>query len=216
VSVVGLLTALILVPLSGDYRLYSFLLASALAALLVIAVMAIRHRWPVLSSVATSIARLPGVKHWLEGKQSIIESAENTLFSFRRKAPKALWASVVLNVACHSIAVLEVYLLLYFMGATAGVPGALVIEGFTKLMNVVGSLNPGNFGTYEAGNVMVTRLLGIAGASGLTLALCRRARSLFWKLIGLLCLITMSRSTQHITACSRRRCEPSTVVRVGS
>ena len=102
----------------------------------------------MLSSAAKSIARLPWFKNWLESKQSIIESAESNLLSFHRKAPKAFWASLILNLACHGIAILEVYLLLYFMGARAGLLGALVIEAFTKLINVVGALNPGNFGTH--------------------------------------------------------------------
>jgi hypothetical protein len=197
VSISGILAALLLVPLSGNWRLYAFLLAGALTALLVVTGMAIRSRWPVLSSAAKSIARLPWFKNWLESKQSIIESAESNLLSFHRKAPKAFWASLILNLACHGIAILEVYLLLYFMGARAGLLGALVIEAFTKLINVVGALNPGNFGTYEAGNMILTRPLGIAGAAGLTLGLCRRARSLFWKTMGLLCLVAMSRSTQQ-------------------
>ena len=43
VSVTGILTALLLLPLSGTWRLYAFLLASALAALLVVTGMAIRR-----------------------------------------------------------------------------------------------------------------------------------------------------------------------------
>ena len=95
------------------------------------------------------------------------------------------------------MAILEVYILLHFMGTRTGLLGAFVLEAFTKLINVVGALNPGNFGTYEGGNMILTRLLGISGAAGLTLGLCRRARSLFWKAIGLLCLIAMSRSAQQ-------------------
>jgi len=94
------------------------------------------------------------------------------------------------------MAIFEVYLLLHFMGARAGLLGAFVLEALTKLVNAVGAVNPGNFGTYEAGNMILTRLFGIVGTAGLTLGLCRRARSLFWKGIGFLCLIAMSRSTQ--------------------
>ena len=43
VSISGILTALLLVPLSGTWRLYAFLLASALTALLVVTGMAIRQ-----------------------------------------------------------------------------------------------------------------------------------------------------------------------------
>jgi hypothetical protein len=140
---------------------------------------------------------LPWFKNWLDGKQSVIESAENNLFRFCQKNPRAFWASLGLNLACHGMAVLEVFLLLRFMGARTGLLGAFVLEAFTKLINVVSAVNPGNFGTYEGGNVIITRLLGIAGPAGLTLGLCRRVRSLFWKGVGFLCLVAMSRSTEQ-------------------
>ena len=139
---------------------------------------------------------MPWFKNWLDGKQSVIDSAEANLFSFYQETPEAFWASLILNLASHGMAILEVYLLLHFMGARAGLLGAFVLEAFTKLINVLGALNPGNFGTYEAGNMILTRLLGIAGPAGLTLGLCRRVRSLFWKGMGLLCLIAIARSTQ--------------------
>ncbi len=194
-SVTGILAALSLLSLSETWRLCAFLFACALAVLLVVTAVAFQRRWPVLSGAAKSIGRLPWFKNWLEGKQSVFESAEGNLFSFHREAPKAFWASLTLNLACHGMAVLEVYVLLHFMGARTGLLGALVLEAFTKLLNVLGALNPGNFGTYEGGNMILARLIGIAGAAGLTLGLCRRARSLFWKGIGFLCLLTISRST---------------------
>jgi len=196
VCATGILTALFLLSLSGTWRLYAFLFTGLLLALLVLTAMAFRRRWPVFSGAAHAIGSLPWFKKWLDAKQSVIDSAERNLFSFYHETPKAFWASLILNLLCHGMAILEVYLLLHFMGARTGLLGAFVLEALTKLINVVGALNPGNFGTYEAGNIILTRLLGITGAPGLALGLCRRARSLFWKGMGLLCLIAMSRSTQ--------------------
>lgn len=67
----------------------------------------------------------------------------------------------------------------------------------TKLVNVVGALSPGNVGTYEGGNVIIARLFGISSAAGLTIALCRRARILFWAAIGALCLTVMFKSARR-------------------
>jgi len=197
VSVMGLLAACFQLSLSGTWRLYALLFASALAIVLVGTILAILRRWPVLSAAARMIGRLPRFKNYVEAKQSVIDSAESDLLSFHQNAPKAFWASLVLNVACHGMAILEVYLLLCFMGARTGLCAALAFEAFTKLINVVGALNPGNFGTYEGGNMILTRLLGIAGSTGLSLGLCRRARSLFWKGIGLLCFVALSRSSRQ-------------------
>lgn len=198
VSVTGILAALFLLSLSGIWRLCAFLFASALAALLVVIATAFRRRWQVLSGAARVIGSLPWFKNWLDGNQSVIESAESNLYGFYRETPKAFWASLILNLACHGMAILEVYLLLHFMGAEAGLLKAFVLEAFTKLINVVGALNPGNFGTYEGGNMILARLLAISGNGGLTLGLCRRVRSLFWKAMGVLCLMTISRSSLQV------------------
>jgi hypothetical protein len=197
VSAAGVVAALFLLSLSGTWRVYAFLFASVLALVLVLTAMAFQRRWPVFSGAAHAIGTLPWFKKWLDGKQSIIDSAESNLFRFYHDTPQAFWASLMLNLACHGMAILEVYIVLHFMGARAGLAGAFVLEAFTKLINVVGAVNPGNFGTYEAGNMILTRLIRTSSAAGLTLGLCRRARSLFWKGVGFLCLVAMSRSTQQ-------------------
>src|SRR5208283_4071263 len=166
VSVTGILTALFLLSLSGAWRLYAFLFSALLLGLLGVTAVAFRRRWPVFSGAAHAIGSLPWFKNLLDGKQSVIDSAERNLFSFYHETPKAFWASLILNLACHGMAILEVYLLLYFMRARTGLLAAFVLEALTKLINVVGALNPGNFGTYEAGNIILTRLLGITGVAG--------------------------------------------------
>ena len=195
VTVGGTIAALLLVPLSRTWRLYALLFAFGAAALLVTSAVAIQKRWPVLSSTARAIGRLTWVKGWLSGKPSVIQSAEKNLFDFYHETPRAFWQSVVLNLSCHGTAILEVYILLLFMGARSGLIIALVLEALTKLVNVVGALNPGNVGTYEGGNMIIARLFHISSAAGLTMALCRRGRILFWAAVGALCLTVMSRPT---------------------
>jgi uncharacterized membrane protein YuzA (DUF378 family) len=81
------------------------------------------------------------------------------------------------------------------MGTRIAIPSAFVLEGLTKVINLVGLLNPGNVGTYEGGNMMITKLFGVSGTVGLTLALCRRVRALFWAVIGAICLMLMTKPT---------------------
>jgi hypothetical protein len=92
------------------------------------------------------------------------------------------------------LAVLEVYIILRFMGARIALGGALVVEGLTKVINLVGALNPGNIGTYEAGNMLIAKIFGVTGTAGLTLALCRRARTVFWAGVGAMCMIVMKKA----------------------
>ena len=197
VSVAGILVALVAVSLSKTWRLYALLFAAGVAVFLAVTAVAMRRRWPVLSGTARAMGRLPGLKNWLEGKQSIVESAERNFLGFYHETPKAFWATFTLNLASQALAVLEVYLLLHFMGARISFLGAFVLEALTKLISVIGAINPGNIGTFEGGNMIITRLFGVTGAAGLTLGLCRRARALFWAAIGAVCMIVMSKSRRQ-------------------
>ena len=105
----------------------------------------------------------------------------------------------MLNLLWHAMAVLEVYLILRFMGVGVGVVGALAIEGLTKMINLVGALSPGNLGTYEGGNMLIANMFGVTGTAGLTLALCRRARAIFWAGVGATCTMMMKRAKSTST-----------------
>jgi phosphatidylglycerophosphate synthase len=140
---------------------------------------------------------VPGFKKVLDGKQSVVDTAEKNFLGFYHETPKAFWASLILNLVCQGLAILEIYLLLHFMGARISFLGAFVLEALTKCISVIGAINPGNLGTYEGGNMMITRLFGVTSAAGLTLGLCRRVRGLFWAAIGAVCMIVMSKTSKQ-------------------
>lgn len=191
VAVLGIIASSVVAPLSGRWRAYALLLSVVLIALVVLAAVAVARGWLLAGNAVRAIGRLPWLHNWVSSKQSTIDSAEHNLLTFYHEAPTAFWASLVLNLLWHVLAILEIYLILRFMGTTIGVAGAFVMEGLTKVINLVGALNPGNLGTYEGGNMLIARLFGVTGTAGLTLALCRRARAVFWAGVGAMCMIVM-------------------------
>jgi phosphatidylglycerophosphate synthase len=108
----------------------------------------------------------------------------------------------------HLAAVAEVWLILRLIGRHTGPLVALAIEGLTKLVNVIGMINPGNVGTYEGGNMLFAQLVGIGGTVGLTLALIRRIRALFWAAAGAICLLVLPKSTRRDESEPRSHSEP--------
>jgi phosphatidylglycerophosphate synthase len=199
VTVLGIACVLLLAPVSHKWRLYAFVFSGGLLVFLALFALAIGKRWQVLTKTTRAIGRVSPFQKWVSRKQSVIEATEENLLSFHREAPRPFWGSFALNFACHALAVGEVYLVLRFMGFKVALLGALMLEGLTKLINSVGALNPGNVGTYEGGNVLITKLLGITSSSGLTLALCRRLRAMFWAAVGAVCLMVMKRTTRQDT-----------------
>src|SRR6202020_1120989 len=99
--------------------------------------------------------------------RALIHSIEETLFDFYHHTPKAFRASLLLNLACHAAAIIEVYLILWLMGTKLTMFGALAIEALTKLVNIAGTFNPGNIGTYEGGSMLITKMFGLTAPAGL-------------------------------------------------
>ena len=194
VTVSGISATLLLAPLSGTWRGYAVLLVAVLISAVILAAVSVRNRWQLVGHVTRAIGRLPRLHTWVSGKQPIIDSAEDNLLSFRDEAPAAFWATLICNLLWHMLAVLEVFIILRFMGARIAIGGAFIVEALTKVINLVGALNPGNFGTYEGGNMLIAKIFGVTGTAGLTLALCRRARTVFWAGIGAMCMIVMKKA----------------------
>lgn len=198
VLVAGLVGALPLLSHFHALRFYSTLFVLALISFLFVTLLAVRKRWPVISRSARLFARIPFLGRWMEGRYTLIQSVENALLDFHHNSPRAFWSSFFLILTSHCMAVMEVCLVLWLMGVKLGVLSALVIEAMTKLVNAVGSVNPGNFGTYEGGMMLIVKMFGLTGAIGLTLGLARRLRAFFWTAVGGTCLFILTRSrTPH-------------------
>ena len=192
VSIAGLLAVLIVLPLPHALVVYASLFASILLGVVFLTAFAVKTRWPVLSGTAQIIGRIPYCSDWIERKRSLIHSVEENLLDFYHHTPGSFWASFFLNLACHGAAVFEVFLILWLLGSRVGLFGALAIEALTKLVNIAGTFNPGNIGTYEGGNMLIVKIFGLTAAAGLTLAFVRRLRALFWAGVGGLCLVMLA------------------------
>jgi len=193
VTVLGITATLLLARVPGSWRVYALLVAAVLIAVVGLGAVAVASRWQLMGNAARAIGRLPWLYKFVTGKLPIIDSAERNLLTFYRENPAAFYANLTLNSLWHAMAVLEVYVVLHFMGTGIGVVGACALEGLTKVINLVGVVSPGNFGTYEGGNILIASLLGVSGTAGLTLALCRRARAVFWAAVGVACVAIMRR-----------------------
>ena len=197
VSIVGLLAVLTVLPLPHALMLYAGLFSIILLGVVLVPAVAVTRRRPVLSGAARMLGRIHYFSGWVERKRSLIHSVEDNLFNFYHHTPRSFWASFTLNLGCQVGAVFEVLLILWLMSDKITLFGALAIEALTKLVNIIGTFNPGNVGTYEGGNMLIVKIFGLSGATGLALAFVRRLRALFWSAVGVLCLVKLSKTTQQ-------------------
>jgi uncharacterized protein (TIRG00374 family) len=195
IAIAGLLAALPRISRSHAVHFYAELFVLASTTFLLLTLVALRMRWPLLTGSARLLHRVPHLKKWVEQNCQLIQSMENALFDFHHQTPRLFWTSFYLNLASQLLAILEVCLVLWLLGVHIGFLAALIIEALTKLVNAVGSFNPGNVGTYEGGNMLIGKMFSLTNSTGLALAFARRLRALFWTAIGAACLLWLTRKS---------------------
>ena len=98
--------------------------------------------------------------------------------------------AILWEAAFHAAAVAEVFLILQLLPTAreASLLEAFILETTGRLIVVAFKFVPYRLGVDEAGSAMVARALAFDPAVGVTLALVRRLRILFWNIVGLMLL----------------------------
>ncbi|HSL22789.1 MAG TPA: lysylphosphatidylglycerol synthase domain-containing protein [Vicinamibacterales bacterium] len=91
-----------------------------------------------------------------------------------------------LEALFHAGGVAEAYVTVWLLtGVAPTVLAAFVLETANRVVNVVFRFVPLRLGVDEAGSALITSVLGLGTASGVTLAVVRKARVLFWSTAGI-------------------------------
>lgn len=90
----------------------------------------------------------------------------------------------------HVGGVAEAFITIWLLTGTAPtVLAAFVLETANRIVNVVFRFVPLRLGVDEAGSALITNVLGLGTAAGVTLAVVRKARVLCWSLAGIALMI---------------------------
>jgi len=128
---------------------------------------------------------IPGVRRVLAAKWHRIVELDAALGRFYRRTDLRVVWSVVFHLFGWIAGVVEIYLILRFLGLDPSVWQAWVIESFWQLIRTASFLVPAALGAQEGGVVLVAAGLGIASPLAMAVALVRRIRELVWTGIGL-------------------------------
>ena len=82
----------------------------------------------------------------------------------------------------------EIFLVLKILHFPIDWPEAISIEAFISVASAVGIFVPGAIGVQESGAVMLFHIFGLTTPMAITYAIIRRARELFFVLVGALLL----------------------------
>ena len=168
---------------------YSLVAIAVVAALGIVAAgLAAKRRIMLLTWTLDQMARLRLSPKVILKRRQHIEHIESTVYDFYKHHPGVFFGMIGCNLAAHATSVLEVYVTLRLLEFIPNVSQAYIIESLTKVINFLFGFVPGTIGVYEGGTEVVLQSLGFAAATGVTLALVRKAGTVVWTSIGLLIL----------------------------
>ena len=104
----------------------------------------------------------------------------------------------MLETAYHLLGIFEVWFILTRI-ASADLLASFLLESVSRLITIVFKLIPFVIGVDEAGAQFVAETVAIAGGIGVTLAVIRKGRILFWTAVGLLLIVKRGLSVRAIS-----------------
>jgi Lysylphosphatidylglycerol synthase TM region len=139
----------------------------------------VRNRLAAISSQGTSWTALARVRR-----------AMNVLLGFGSRRPEHLLPIARHEAFYQVLAVAEVYVTLWFInGRAPTVASAIVLETVGRLITIAFQALPMRVGVDEAGAAIFAGQLHLPTATGVTLALVRKLRLLFWSAVGLALIV---------------------------
>lgn len=116
---------------------------------------------------------------------------DRTIRTFYGQRRRTFFLSMGVHFTAWLTELFEVYAILYFLGAEVGWLSSLSIAAMTALIKGSVSFVPGGLGVQEGGYLVFLMALGYGEVTGITFAVIRRIREIFWILIGLVFLAVL-------------------------
>jgi hypothetical protein len=151
----------------------------------------LRRQWKFLSGPMSLLSGWGIARAWItERGIPRAETLENRIYGFYARNSNRLISIFLLEICFHLAGIAEIYVTLYFISSVPPtLLTAFILESVNRVINVVFKFIPLRTGIDEAGTGMLSKVLGFTTAVGVTLAIVRKARDIFWASIGVALMV---------------------------
>jgi hypothetical protein len=158
----------------------------AIAATFALFVTALWMLWRQPALVSRALGSVPPLRKHADR----IRQIEEQVYTFASRHRGALPALAAAEIGFHVLGVTEIFLTLWFLNGTPpALLTAFLFETANRLITVVFKVVPLRLGVDEVGTAGFALLIGLPPETGLTLAILRKARMVFWAAIGGILLV---------------------------
>ncbi len=160
----------------------------------------IRNQWRFLSGAFTWLGKRATGRSWIETAGARAQTLEERIYGFYGRNRSRFLSILALELTFHIAGVAEVYTTLSFVSETAAptLLTAFILESVNRVINVAFKFVPLRTGVDEYGSGVLAKVLGFTRASGVTLAIVRKGRDIFWTTIGVILIVRRGLSLRKV------------------
>lgn len=184
------------------------LVIGLLAVLIALGLLMVLRQWHFASETCEWLYAKGYFRPLLENVRLDVRLFENLIYGFYRNYPGRFLPVCGLECIYHLVGIAEVWIILYrLLGVWPTLMNAFLLESVSRLITVVFKLVPFLVGVDEAGAQFIGQTVALTAGVGVTLAIIRKGRILFWTGLGWLLIITRG---LHLGELARGADEPGT------
>ena len=186
--ILGAFTLLRTFPLDDGWVMTIDVLILTICAVVISLVLLVIKQWHFASETCEWIYHKGIATGILEHGRLQVRLFENFIYGFYRRYPMRFVPICLIEAAFHILGILEVWIILNRI-SSAEFLSAFLLESVSRLITIVFKLIPFVIGVDEAGAQFVAETVAMAAGIGVTLAVIRKGRVLFWTAVGLSLII---------------------------
>lgn len=192
-------------PLSKALRLSSYGIIAGAFVVLALAAYALRRQWRFLSAALDRAASRGVGRGGHARRREKVAAFEDRLYGFYERRRARFLPIFLCEATFHLLGVAEAYLTIALISTVAPtLLSAFLFESVNRVITVVFKFVPLRAGVDEMGTGQLARLLSFGEAAGVTLAIVRKARTLFWMAVGVGFLAARGLSLREVAARAER------------
>lgn len=195
--IIGSLTFVRSFPIDDGWRITIDILIAAIVAIMIFLILLIVRQWHFASETCEFLYRKGILKGVLRTGRVQIRLFENLIFGFYRRYPRRFVPIIILETVFHILGVVEVLFILSRISGNGTFLNSFLLESVSRLITIVFKLVPFLVGVDEAGARFVAETAGIGAGIGITLALIRKGRIVFFALAGLSLIVKRGLTLRH-------------------
>ena len=184
--------------LSENWILTLDILIGFVFLLIALGILMVIRQWHFLSEILEALYERGILRRWTENGRMHARLFENLIYGFYRQYPQRFAPIFILQILFHALGILEVWFILNRLSDVATLYSAFLLESISRVITVVFKLIPFLIGVDEAGAQFVTETLALGAGLGVTLAIVRKGRIIFWAILGVALILKRGLSFSDI------------------